>query len=88
MSKNSWVCILVAKFSINYTCFEFLDDKYIKNTTALFFFYHLACFRQATPFNYRCPSGTDKVMEYLKSSLELVMHLDSSSFCSGSGLHL
>lgn len=51
-------------------------------------FSHLACFSQATAFNYCCPSGTDTVMEYVMDSFLLVMHLGSSSFFSGSGINL
>lgn len=63
MTKNSWVCILVAKFCINYTCFKFLDDKYRKKGPQLYSFFSSGLLSQATAFNYCCPSGTDTVTE-------------------------
>lgn len=38
MTKNSWRCILVARFCINYTYLKFLDDKYRKKDHSFILF--------------------------------------------------
>lgn len=34
-TKNSWTFILVVRFCVNYTYFEFLEDKFIKKDCSI-----------------------------------------------------